>query len=84
LSYTYKVVELVEGERLTMRTTEGPFPMVTTYTWTSHAPDETRMTLRNTGAPSGFAAVAAPLIASSMRRALTKDLAALQHILEHR
>ena len=42
LSYTYEVVELVAGERLTMRTAEGPFPMVTTYPWTSLAPDETR------------------------------------------
>ena len=84
LSYTYEVVELVAGERLTMRTAEGPFPMVTTYTWTSLAPDQTRMTLRNTGTPSGFAAVATPLIAASMRHAMTKDLVALQRILECR
>jgi len=67
LSYTYEVVELVAGERLTMRTAEGPFPMVTTYGWTSLAPDRTRTTLRNTGTPSGLATVAAPLIAASMR-----------------
>ncbi len=84
LSYTYEVVELVAGERLTMRTTEGPFPMVTTYTWTSLAPDQTRMTLRNTGTPSGFTALATPLIAASMRHAMRKDLIALQRILEHR
>ena len=84
LSYTYEVVELVAGERLTMRTAEGPFPMVTTYTWTSLAPDQTRMTLRNTGTPSGFATIATPLIAASMRHAMRKDLIALQRILEHR
>ena len=84
LSYTYEVVELVAGERLTMRTAEGPFPMVTTYTWTSLAPDQTRMTLRNTGTPSGFATLATPLIAASMRHAMRKDLIALQRILEHR
>ncbi len=84
LSYTYEVVELVAGERLTMRTAEGPFPMVTTYTWTSLAPDQTRMTLRNTGTPSGFATIAAPLIAASMRHAMRKDLVALQRILEDR
>ena len=35
LSYTYQVVEHVPGERLVMRTSEGPFPMETTYTWRS-------------------------------------------------
>jgi hypothetical protein len=27
LAYTYEVVEFIEGERLVMRTAEGPFPM---------------------------------------------------------
>jgi uncharacterized protein YndB with AHSA1/START domain len=29
LTYTYEVVELIPGERLVMRTSEGPFPMLT-------------------------------------------------------
>jgi hypothetical protein len=33
LAYTYEVVDLVTGERLVMRTAQGPFPMETTYTW---------------------------------------------------
>ncbi len=33
LDYSYEVVELVPGERLVMRTSQGPFPMQTTYTW---------------------------------------------------
>ena len=33
LEYEYEVVEFVPGERLVMRTSEGPFPMETTYTW---------------------------------------------------
>ena len=33
LRYTYEVVEFVPGERLVMRTQQGPFPMETTYTW---------------------------------------------------
>ena len=33
LAYTYEVVELVPGRRLVMRTSQGPFPMETTYEW---------------------------------------------------
>jgi uncharacterized membrane protein len=82
LSYTYEVIDMVAGERLTMHTAQGPFPMETTYTWTSVGPGETRMTLRNTGTPSGFTALATPLLGSAMRRAMTKDLAELKRILE--
>jgi uncharacterized membrane protein len=81
MAYTYEVVELVPGERLVMRTAEGPFPMETTYTWEAAGAD-TRMTLRNTGAPSGFASLTAPLMSAAMRKANQKDLALLKTILE--
>lgn len=81
LAYTYRVVELVEGERLVMETADGPFPMRTTYTW-EPAGDGTRMTLRNTGTPTGFGKVSAPVMAAAMRRATTKDLARLKARLE--
>ena len=81
LAYTYEVVELVPGERLVMRTADGPFPMETTYTW-EPADDGTRMTLRNTGTPTGFGKVSAPVMAAAMRRATTKDLARLKARLE--
>ncbi len=41
-----------------------------------------RMTLRNDGEPSGFSALAAPVMAAAMRRANTKDLVRLKHLLE--
>jgi uncharacterized protein YndB with AHSA1/START domain len=84
LAYTYEVVELVPGERLVMRTAEGPFPMETTYTWESVGDGSTRMTLRNRGKPSGFSKVGAPLMTAAMRRANRKDLALLKTLMERK
>jgi hypothetical protein len=81
LAYTYEIVESVPGERLVMRTSDGPFPMETTYAWSAIA-GGTNMTLRNRGEPSGFSRVSAPFMASAMRRANRKDLAKLRAILE--
>lgn len=81
LAYTYEVSELVPGQRLVMQTSEGPFPMETTYTWSAQGAG-TRMTLRNRGVPSGFSKVVAPFMAGSMRRANERDLARLKAILE--
>jgi uncharacterized membrane protein len=82
LRYTYEFVELVPGERLVMRTQQGPFPMETTYTWTAAAAGSTRMTLRNRGEPAGFSKLMAPLMKPAMRRANRKDLARLKELLE--
>jgi uncharacterized protein YndB with AHSA1/START domain len=82
LAYTYEVVELEPGQRLVMRTTDGPFPMETTYTWDTTADGNTRMTLRNRGNPAGFSRFAAPAMERAMRRATTKDLARLKEQLE--
>ena len=82
LAYTYEVAELAPGERLVMRTAQGPFPMETTYTWQEVDPSRTRMTLRNRGEPAGFAKITAPMMAAQIRRANQKDLANLKRILE--
>jgi uncharacterized membrane protein len=84
LAYTYEIRELEPGERLVMSTAEGPFPMETTYTFETLPGGATRMTLRNRGEPSGFAGVAAPMLAAAMRRANRKDLARVKAILEAR
>ncbi|MEQ1699109.1 MAG: SRPBCC family protein, partial [Ilumatobacteraceae bacterium] len=54
LRYTYEFVELIPGERLVMRTQQGPFPMETTYTWAIEPGGSTRMMLRARGEPAGF------------------------------
>lgn len=77
LAYTYEIREHVPGERLVMSTAEGPFPMQTIYEWSDAGAGLTRMRLTNRGRPTGFKAYLAPLIHLAMRRAMTKDLAAL-------
>ena len=83
LAYTYEVVEFEPGRRLVMRTADGPFPMETTYTWEQVA-GGTLMKLRNRGAPSGFAKVAAPVMAKAMQSAMGKDLNRLARRLANR
>jgi hypothetical protein len=82
LRYTYVIVEHTP-ESLVMRTADGPFPMETRYGYESMPDGTTRMTLRNRGTPSGFSRLAAPFVRVAVRRATTKDLAALKKILEH-
>lgn len=81
LDYTYEFIELT-GERLVMQTAQGPFPMETTYIWAPEGGRATRMTLRNRGAPAGFATMVAPFMSAAIRRANRKDLANLKSILE--
>ncbi len=82
LSYTYEVVQMQPGRTFVMSTSQGPFPMTTTYTWADTGDGGTRMTLRNHGRPTGLSSFAAPALASAMRRANDKDLRALKALLE--
>jgi hypothetical protein len=82
LSYVYRATEFVPEERLTMRTSEGPFPMETTYTWSAETETSTRMTLRNRGGATGLMGLLGPLEAIAVRRANRKDLARLRSLLE--
>ena len=82
LAYTYEVQVFEPGEKLVMRTDEGPFPMETTYEWRSTSSGGTRMTLRNRGEPAGFSKIAGPVMSRAMRRANNNDLAKLRQILE--
>jgi hypothetical protein len=84
LAYTYEIAELVPGERLVMRTAEGPFPMETIYTFADHGAGQTHVTLRNRGEARGFSVVMAPMMIPAMRRANRKDLAKLKAVIEAR
>jgi hypothetical protein len=82
LEYTYEVVEWAPGRRLVMRTSDAPFPMETTYEWFHVREGNTRMTLRNRGAPTGFPRVVTPFLAWAVRRANRSDLEQLKERLE--
>ncbi len=82
LRYTYEVVELIPQVLIVMRTTEGPFPMETSYYWSARSDTETRMTLRNRGEPIGWSRFVAPFVELATRSANKKDLRRLKSILE--
>ena len=82
LAYTYEIKEFIPGKKLVMATSEGPFPMQTTYEWEAIDPETTKMTLRNFGSPSGFGKIFAPFMAFAMRKANKKDLKKIKAILE--
>jgi uncharacterized membrane protein len=82
LAYTYEITELVPDRRLRMQTTEGPFPMETTYEFEPVTEAGCRVRLRNRGEPSGFAAFLTPFLSMAIRSANQKDLARLRTTVE--
>lgn len=82
MEYTYEIDEFVRDEKLVMQTSEGPFPMETSYEWETVDESTTRMKLRNRGNPSGFFGLMSPLMSFMMRRSNLNDLASLKKCLE--
>lgn len=82
LSYVYEIAAYVPGEKMVMRTANGPFPMETTYTWAAVEGGKTRMALRNKGVPTGFSKLVSPFMAMMMRKENRKDLKKIKEILE--
>jgi uncharacterized membrane protein len=82
LVYTYQITEFSPNSKLVMTTANGPFPMETSYLWEKISDRETRMILRNSGTPSGFAKFVRPIMELAMKNANLKDLKRLKSLLE--
>jgi len=82
LHYTYEIVECVPGEKLVMRSVDGPIPLETSYTFEETRDGHTRMTFRNRGEPSGMSKLLTPVMVAAMKAANERDLLKLKEILE--
>ncbi|HKV22326.1 MAG TPA: SRPBCC family protein [Mycobacterium sp.] len=84
MEYTCEVTELVPDERWVMRSERPSFLVETSYLWDDAEDGGTWMTVRNRGEPTAFAGLAAPIVATALRRATAKDLDRLKRLLEAR
>lgn len=82
LAYVYEVTELLPNEKLVMKTSDGPFPMETTYLFRAVDSNTTEMKLRNRGMPSGFSKLFSPFMKMMMKKANRKDLQKIRSLLE--
>jgi ligand-binding SRPBCC domain-containing protein len=81
IQYVMEVDGMVTGDRLTMHSVAGPFPMFVTYRFTKQD-DATRMTIRVQGGPGGLLGLLSPLLALAAKRNVASDLRRLRSLME--
>ncbi|WP_134772268.1 SRPBCC family protein [Ornithinimicrobium flavum] len=85
MAATYRVVDLVPGERLVARVEGGAYPLEVTMTWWDEEPGSTGprtgMALRRAGRPPVMATLGSGAVTLGMRRAMRRDLERLRLVL---
>jgi hypothetical protein len=81
--WVWEVTEYAPGERLEMRTDDGPFPQTIAWSWASDG-SGTAMTMQVTGKPSTKDRIRNPLLSRELHTSITEDLGALKGMLEGR
>lgn len=82
IEYVLRVVDLVPGVRLAMRSVRAPFPMEVTYTFEDAEGGGTLASVRVQGEPSTMYKVAGPMLARQTRRSVASDLRTLKGLME--
>jgi hypothetical protein len=81
IEYVMDVIELVENERIVLKSVKAPFPMRVTYEFVPRS-GKTLASVRVEGEPAGFYKVAGGLMAPAVKRNLNGDLKRLKGIVE--
>jgi len=82
LRFVHKVVEFIPGQKLILRSVEGPIQLETALGWQAIDEHTTRMTISNRGLPKGFSRLLAPFIALMLGFINRRDLKHLKRLLE--
>ena len=82
IDYVLRVVDLVPGVRLAMRSVRAPFPMEVTYTFDDAGVGGTTASVRVRGEPSSMYRIAGSMLARQTRRSVASDLRTLKGLLE--
>jgi hypothetical protein len=81
MTYVTEVAEF-EPRRMVMRTVEGPFPMVVTYSFQDAGEGQTRVSVRNQGGKGVMFAAFGPVIGWMVNSRVKGDLKAMKRVLE--
>ena len=81
IEYVNEVIEYDPGVRLVMKSDSGPFPMTASYEF-EEGEGGTLTQIHVRGEAEGFFKLAAPVLARSVKRSITRNLETLKGLLE--